>query len=236
MTSDKETSGKETSGKETSDKGISRRKFVQGAVAGVIVGGVVAGVGGYYGGASSSSGKTTTATETTTQTAATGAATVTETTTQTTSVVAQASTGGPQEIVIGSSMSLTGPEGPLGPESEWAYNYAVNLVNSQGGIYLSSLGRALPVKLIVLDDQSDQATSVSNMQQLATVNNVSFFLGEGVPNANGDIVVAQEYKTIYMGGSLDTPDIWSAGNPYLFSVFVQLAGAGTSVITPPTQI
>jgi ABC-type branched-subunit amino acid transport system substrate-binding protein len=81
------------------------------------------------------------------------------------------------EIVIGSTISQSGPflgiVQPFGKLSEaW-----VQQVNARGGIRLSSLGRSLPLRLVQYDDQSEPPTALRFYERMATVDKVNLFLG-----------------------------------------------------------
>ncbi|MBI3993820.1 MAG: ABC transporter substrate-binding protein [Candidatus Lambdaproteobacteria bacterium] len=81
------------------------------------------------------------------------------------------------EILIGGTIAQSGslqgivkPFGALG--QAW-----VDDVNSRGGIYLSKLGRKLPVRMILYDDQSEPPTALKQYERLATVDKVHLFIG-----------------------------------------------------------
>ena len=50
------------------------------------------------------------------------------------------------EILIGASIPLTGSLAAHGRDMKWAYELAVNEVNSNGGIFVKDLGKKLKVK------------------------------------------------------------------------------------------
>ena len=60
----------------------------------------------------------------------------------------------PKEIVIGSSVSRTGPGAPFGIYAEWGHRAVVDDVNKKGGIYMSKYKKKLPVRLVLYDDES----------------------------------------------------------------------------------
>jgi branched-chain amino acid transport system substrate-binding protein len=200
------------------EKKISRRGFIKGAAVGVVAAGLAAGIGGYLGGVSVGKGQVVTATET---------ETVATTQTQTVSPT------GTQQILVGQSTQLTGPEGALGTQSQWANQYEINKINNLGGIYVKELGYQLPVKYMVLDDKSDIATSVANMNTLATQDSVNYFLGSGGSVTTSQDQVAITRNMLYIGGALDSPDEWSKAGTETFGVFIQLKGTGgPTSITP----
>ena len=113
------------------------------ATVGVIVILIIVAVGGYY--YYTTTGTTTTGTTTTTS-----------------------SYSGPTEIKIGMTMPLSGSLASDGVQSLdglklWAHN-----VNASGGIYVSSLGRKLPVDLIYSDDTSSASVVATDYEQLVS--------------------------------------------------------------------
>jgi branched-chain amino acid transport system substrate-binding protein len=83
--------------------------------------------------------------------------------------------GSPQAIVIGASIPLTGGLAGFGYFEKWGYQHAVDQVNAGGGIAVGGVKHK--VKLLVLDDQTNPNTTVTNVQQLITKDHVSALLG-----------------------------------------------------------
>jgi branched-chain amino acid transport system substrate-binding protein len=83
------------------------------------------------------------------------------------------SSSGP--IKIGASIPLSGPLAGFGYFEKWGYQHAVNLVNQAGGIMVD--GKRRMVQLTILDDNTDPNTTVNNVSQLITRDNVDALLG-----------------------------------------------------------
>jgi len=83
--------------------------------------------------------------------------------------------GSPDDIVIGASIPLTGGLAGFGYFEKWGYKHAVGQVNASGGIAVGGVKHK--VKLVVLDDQTNPNTTVTNVQQLITKDHVSALLG-----------------------------------------------------------
>ena len=58
-------------------------------------------------------------------------------------------------ILIGHPNPSTGPLAGFGEASPWADNKAVEAINKQGGIYIKEYGKKVPVKLKLIDTESD---------------------------------------------------------------------------------
>ena len=62
-------------------------------------------------------------------------------------------------ILIGQPASLTGPLSSFGEPTLWMKEIAEREINKDGGIYIKSLDKKLPVKIIVPDTHSDPTTA-----------------------------------------------------------------------------
>jgi branched-chain amino acid transport system substrate-binding protein len=178
---------------------------------------IVAAGGYYYYTTTTSSGTTTTSTTTTTTT----------TTTSTTT-----SYSGPTEIKIGMTMPLSGSLASDGTQSLdglklWAHN-----VNASGGIYVSSLGRKLPVDLIYSDDTSTASVVATDYQQLVS-QKVNFLIApysSGLTLAAAPIAESAHLLLLSHGGASDS--IFSKGYKYV----VQVLSPGSQYEIPVLQM
>jgi branched-chain amino acid transport system substrate-binding protein len=103
------------------------------------------------------------------------------------------------EILLGAINSMTGVEAMVGNEHRWAYQQAVKDINAKGGVYVKDLGKKLPFKLIVVDDESNAARATAAAEKLIKLEKVDFVLGavDTVLNING-ATVAEKYKKLYV--------------------------------------
>ena len=91
----------------------------------------------------------------------------------TTLVCAQA----PKEILIGGTISLSGRFTTMvGPFQKLAESWA-SLVNERGGIFVKEYNKKLPIRFIIYDDKSDQATSQKFYEKLVTDDKVHILIG-----------------------------------------------------------
>ena len=130
------------------------------------------------------------------------------------------STGGPSgtPIKVGISLSKTGDFSADGQASLRGYQLWADDVNSNGGL----LGR--PVKLVVLNDNSDPKTVQANYTKLITQDHVNLTLGPfssllTVPAAT----VAHQHGFAMTAGSATAPTVYSASLPNLFSTSAPVA-------------
>lgn len=104
-----------------------------------------------------------------------------------------------QHILIGSHLPLTGLLATNGIEQQWAYKIAVEDINRSGGIFVKEFGEKMPVRLIILDDESDPGKSAAAVEQLIKHYNVDLILS-GCTAPFGVIpgcVTAEKYGKYY---------------------------------------
>jgi branched-chain amino acid transport system substrate-binding protein len=111
----------------------------------------------------------------------------------------EAATGGKTEIVLGAINSMTGLEAMVGGEHRWAYQQAVNDINAKGGVFVKDLGKKLPLKLVVADDESDVSKAAAAAEKLIKLESVDFVLGtvDSPMNVAGG-AIAEKYKKLYV--------------------------------------
>jgi branched-chain amino acid transport system substrate-binding protein len=140
------------------------------------------------------------------------------------------------EILLGAINSMTGLEAMVGKEHRWAYQQAVKDINAKGGVYVKDLGKKLPFKLIVVDDESDVAKAAAAAEKLIKLEKVDFILGTvNTPmNING-ASVAEKYKRLYVSTTF-FPEMfaeqkfkWVADS--FFSI-AKLAGSAAACLDP----
>ncbi len=82
-----------------------------------------------------------------------------------------------KEIVIGGTIAQSGRFLGIVKPFPKMMDAWIKRVNDRGGIYLSKLGKKLPLRLILEDDQSSPPTALKFYERLATVDKVHLFIG-----------------------------------------------------------
>jgi branched-chain amino acid transport system substrate-binding protein len=104
-----------------------------------------------------------------------------------------------EPIVIGCTLPLSGPFAETGVYVRDGYEFWVEEINAGGGL----LGRR--VELVIIDDQSDAAQAVAQMETLISQRNVDLLIG-GYPgtSAAAQMAVAEQHGKVYvsMGGHM----------------------------------
>ncbi len=139
--------------------------------------------------------------------------------TATTAPVAQ----GPKEILLGAALPLTGGQSREGGFMKKGYDLALKELNDAGGVPVKDFNRKIPVKLTVYDDKSDNTTSVSMYEKLATEDKVDAYLGGyGTPLIQAHTVVPAKYQIPYVNGGGATGAIYAQGNKWIFGMLASI--------------
>ena len=132
------------------------------------------------------------------------------------------------EILIGNHLPLSGALAMAGVEQKWAYERAVEDINKTGGIYVAEYGKKLPVRLIVMDDETNPGMAAAVVERLIKRNKVDLLLS-GCTGAHGVIpgmITAEKYRIYYHGAVLWVSDFLKHKFKWCTMYFVDMAQAG----------
>jgi branched-chain amino acid transport system substrate-binding protein len=120
-----------------------------------------------------------------------------------------------QTITLGASVQVTGPVSNTGRYYKDAYEFAIERINSAGGVKVGDKQEKLALKL--LDNQSDVNLSVRQYVQLLSQDHVNLLLGPFASNfvlADSAIAEKNEVPMVQGGGASD--EIYARGYKYIF--------------------
>jgi branched-chain amino acid transport system substrate-binding protein len=121
-------------------------------------------------------------------------------------------------IVIGTTISQSGPLASLTQNWDKMTEAFVEEVNKDGGIMLSSCGKKLPIKFVVYDDQGNPAVATSLHEKMATVDNVDVFAGvDWTFVAIPVTTLAEKYQIPIVAGNVATPSAFQRGLKYMWA-------------------
>lgn len=125
----------------------------------------------------------------------------------------------PEAIIIGASVSQSGHfSSEVGPFKQLMDAWA-DIVNKQGGIMVKSYGKKLPVKFVVYDDKSDEATAKKYYERLVTVDKVNLLLGPySSPLTFAASTAGENHKVPFIAVCANSPKIYSRGFKWLVGV------------------
>ena len=113
-----------------------------------------------------------------------------------------------KEILVGGDLPLSGPMAMIGGERKWAYEQAVKDINKAGGINVKEYGKKLPVRLTIVDDESDPGKAAAAVERLIKRTNADLLLsGETGPQAViPGMVTAEKYHRYFHATTIWIPD------------------------------
>ena len=121
-------------------------------------------------------------------------------------------------IVIGTTISMTGPLASLTPGWDKVTEQLAAEINKPGGIMMKGCGKRVPIKFVIYDDQGNPATATSLHEKMATVDNVDVFAGVDWSFVVGPVSnVAEKYKIPLIGGNVATPALFERGLKYFWA-------------------
>ncbi len=133
------------------------------------------------------------------------------------------------EILVGAINSMTGGEAMVGNEHRWAYQQAVKDINAKGGVYVKDLGKKLPMKLVVVDDQSSPAGASAAAEKLIKLDKVDFFLGSvDTPFNINASAVAEKYKKLFVTTTFFPENFAEQKLSWVVDSFFSIAELGNS--------
>lgn len=121
----------------------------------------------------------------------------------------ESSSSGP--VVLGSSLSMTGPLGQFGVALKAGYEQLVADVNSAGGVSVGGAKRQ--VKLVVLDNRSDANTATQQTRELVLKDSAVAILGACTPPIVVPGALAAEKERVPFVSSCSPVNAFRAGNP-----------------------
>ena len=83
----------------------------------------------------------------------------------------------PKEIVIGSTLALSGRFKGIVGEFDKLVKAWTDLTNERGGIYVKEYDKKLPIRIVIYDDASKQENARKFYEKMASDPSIAFFLG-----------------------------------------------------------
>ena len=105
-----------------------------------------------------------------------------------------------EEILVGAPVPLTGMYAGFGEGGVFGMRAAIDDINKQGGVYVKEYDKKLPIKLTVVNTESDPLKAGTLAESLIVSDNVNFLAyGDQPPPMNAGISnIADRYKVPYI--------------------------------------
>ena len=122
-----------------------------------------------------------------------------------------------EPIVLGTTISETGPFSTLADRWRQMTEVFAEEVNKGGGIPVSSCNKKVPIKFVIYDDQSVPSTALQLYERMATVDKVDFFVGPDWSSIGGPVPpVAEKHQIPMVMGNVATPSLYERGFKYVW--------------------
>ena len=117
-------------------------------------------------------------------------------------------------ILIGHPSSLTGPLAGLGEPTQWVTDRLLKVINQDGGIYVKEAGKKLPVKVRIVDTESNPNKSAEVASRLIMHDKIDLMLVMYTPdvvNPVSAICERSQMPCVALGAPVEA---WLTGGPY----------------------
>jgi len=106
----------------------------------------------------------------------------------------------PKEIVIGAVCSLSGMFAGFGEGSAWGLQAAIDDIKKQGGLYVKEYNKKLPIRLVVVNSESDPVKTIPLAENLILRDKVNFLVVGGEPptTTSGVSNAADKYEVPFI--------------------------------------
>jgi branched-chain amino acid transport system substrate-binding protein len=120
-------------------------------------------------------------------------------------------------IVLGTTISETGPFSTLTDNWRKMTEAFAEEINRDGGVMVSSCNKKLPIKFVIYDDQSVPSTAVNLYERMATVDQVDFFVGPDWTSMGLPVPpVAERHGIPLVAANVATPAAYQRGLKYMW--------------------
>jgi branched-chain amino acid transport system substrate-binding protein len=108
----------------------------------------------------------------------------------------------PEEIPVGVCTGVSGPFAGFGGGGVFGIQAAAEDINKQGGVFVKEAGKKLPIRIIVVDNESSETKARTLAQDLILRDKVKFIVnGMDPPHMRAPIAaVSERYKVIHITG------------------------------------
>jgi len=117
-------------------------------------------------------------------------------------------------ILIGHPSSLTGPLAGLGEPTSWVTDRIVNEINKDGGIYIKEAGKKLPIKVKIVDVESNPNKASEMASRLIMRDKIDLMLVMYTPDVVNPVsAVCERFEMpcVCLGVPVEA---WLTGGPY----------------------
>jgi branched-chain amino acid transport system substrate-binding protein len=128
-------------------------------------------------------------------------------------------------ILVGRPIPTTGPVAAFHESTPWLDNTAIAEINKDGGIYIKELGKKLPIKVSILDTESNPTKAAELASKLVLKDKIDIMYTSSTPATGNPVAAVCERTKMPCIVTADPLEMWLPGGPYRWSF-----NAGVSVM------
>jgi len=128
-------------------------------------------------------------------------------------------------ILVGRPIPTTGPVAAFHESTPWLDNTAIAEINKDGGIYIKELGKKLPIKVSILDTESNPTKAAELASKLVLKDKIDIMYTSSTPATGNPVAAVCERSKMPCIVTADPLEMWLPGGPYHWSF-----NAGVSVM------
>ena len=136
------------------------------------------------------------------------------------------SANSPSSIKIGAMLSMTGADSTTGIPSQFVFQYAIDEINKNGGVFVKSLNKKLPLELDLKDNQTDPEKTMAAAEQV-NADGCSVTVGTTLAGISANIF--EKNKLALVVSQFDTVALTQQGFKYLFDTSKMNSGTVNAI-------
>lgn len=130
--------------------------------------------------------------------------------------VARAAPAAPAEIKLGTLYAASGRYASISMPVHQGLKLWIAQKNAEGGVFVKSFGKKIPLKLVAYDDQSNTATAATLYNQLITQDKVDVLISDsGSVLTSVAVPIARDHKMLLIDQTGTGANFFTPDNPYI---------------------
>ena len=120
-------------------------------------------------------------------------------------------------ILVGRPLPITGPVAAFTESTPWLDNKALAEINKDGGIYIKEFGKKLPLKVKIVDTESNPTKAAELASRLILKDKIDIMYVSCTPATGNPVSAVSERAKMPCINTLNPNEMWLPGGPYHWS-------------------
>ncbi len=138
-------------------------------------------------------------------------------------ILKSASAAAKDHILIGRPLPVTGPVSAFTTVSPWIDNKAIADINKDGGIFIKEAGKKLPVRVKIMDTESDPTKAGDIASKLVLNDNIDIMYVSATPATVSPVAAACERFKIPCVSTMMPVEMFLLGGPFYWAFDASLS-------------